>query len=121
MSITALKVRVIFSFNLMYVNFFYQKLCKLFDKIFGHFFRQTFVNYFDKLLSIISTNFCQFCAKATDTYLADSWHKIKGHIGQNLAFIDGGHDLRRRATNKKNKKKIANFSPKMESILYYFI
>jgi hypothetical protein len=33
--------------------------------------------------------------------MSDIWHKIKGHIGPNLAFLYGGHDLGRRATNKK--------------------
>jgi hypothetical protein len=30
----------------------------------------------------------------------DPWHKIKDHIGPNLAFLYGGHDLVSRATNK---------------------
>jgi hypothetical protein len=37
--------------------------------------------------------------------VSDIWHKIKGHIGPNLAFLYGGHDLGRRATKKKRKKK----------------
>jgi hypothetical protein len=36
--------------------------------------------------------------------VSDIWHKIKGHIGPNLAFFYGGHDLGRRATKKKKKK-----------------
>jgi hypothetical protein len=32
--------------------------------------------------------------------VSDIWHKIKGHIGPNLAFLYGGHDLGRRATKK---------------------
>jgi hypothetical protein len=37
--------------------------------------------------------------------VSDIWHKIKGHIGPNLAFPYGGHDLGRRATKKKKKKR----------------
>jgi hypothetical protein len=37
--------------------------------------------------------------------VSDIWHKIKGHIGPNLAFLYGGHDLGRRATKKIKKNK----------------
>jgi hypothetical protein len=30
--------------------------------------------------------------------VSDFWHKLKGHIGPNLAFLYGGHYLGRRAT-----------------------
>jgi hypothetical protein len=33
--------------------------------------------------------------------VSDIWHKIKGHIGPNLAFLYGGHNLGRRATKKE--------------------
>jgi hypothetical protein len=33
--------------------------------------------------------------------VSDIWHKMKGHIGPNLAFLYGGHDLERRATTAK--------------------
>jgi hypothetical protein len=37
--------------------------------------------------------------------VSDIWHKIKCHIGPNLAFLYGGHDLGWRATKTKTKKK----------------
>jgi hypothetical protein len=36
--------------------------------------------------------------------VSDICHKIKGHIGPNLVFLYGGHDMGRRATTKKRKK-----------------
>jgi hypothetical protein len=39
--------------------------------------------------------------------VSDLWHKIKGQISPNLAFLYGGHDLGRRATTNK---KITFFS-----------
>jgi hypothetical protein len=32
--------------------------------------------------------------------VSDIWHKIKGHIGPNLAFLYGGHDLGWKAIKK---------------------
>jgi hypothetical protein len=32
--------------------------------------------------------------------VSDIWHKIKGHIAPNLAFLYGGQDLGRMATKK---------------------
>jgi hypothetical protein len=32
--------------------------------------------------------------------VSEIWHKIKGYIGPNLAFLYGGHNLGRRATKK---------------------